>query len=56
MGDTILVNLGKGVSEKIVDKVAHHGENVTVTLYSESGRRPTLELHSTQRVETVVPD
>ena len=45
MGDEILVDLGMGKIFRIVDKIAHDNEEVTITLYSPFGRRPKLTIN-----------
>ena len=45
-GDSIEVGiLGEGKTFRPVDKVDHDGDNVTITLYSEWGRRPKFTVN-----------
>lgn len=53
-GDTIVVDLGIGKAERIVDRVEHDPatKTVKITLYASSGHRPRLVLPEDRQVET----
>ncbi len=55
LGDTIIVNLGMGKTEKIVDRVNHDpdAKTVDIVLFVSSGRRPKFVLTEDQQVEIV---
>ena len=42
MGDTIKVDLGKGLSSRIIDKVSHKDGIVEILLFTEMGKRPKI--------------
>lgn len=52
LGDMILVDLGMGKVEKIVDNVRQKGEIVEIVLYSTFGKRPKLTVNSNSLIET----
>lgn len=51
LGDQIVVNLGMGAVTKIVDKVKHDDEWVTITLFSSSGKRPQFTVPKTRMIQ-----
>ncbi len=54
-GNTVLVNLGRGSSPRIIDSVTPCPEtkSVEIVLYAESGRRPRIVLSETQTMELI---
>lgn len=55
LGDTIRVNLGMQMQDRIVDRVIQDGVSVTIVLYSPNGKRPRITLTENHPVDVVVP-
>ena len=51
LGDSIMVNFGKGKSSRIINKVTPKDGTVEILLYTENGRRPKLILPEGLEVE-----